>query len=115
MRKDNILFIDFNNIDISYQIMEINRTNSSFSDFQELKGIIAELLDCEFVDGKNLIYKGQYLGGIYIDDMELITKRKKAIVINERYGLSVNDCLKIALYLQKTDFLKRELIDKYDR
>lgn len=113
-RKDNILFIDFNKQDISYQIMEIYRTNSSFSNFQELKEVISELLECKYVDGKNLINKGKYLAGIYIDDMELISQKKKAIVINEREGLSVDDCLYIALYLQKTEFLKKELIDRYE-
>ena len=76
-RKDNILLIHFNNQDISYQIMEIYRTDSSFSNFQELKKVISELLECKYVDGKNLINNGKYLAGIYIDDIELISQKKR--------------------------------------
>lgn len=82
----------------------------------EAKKIAAKEIGCGFVDGMNIEIDGKYYGGMYCDDLARIKQEYRFIldfngrevevygtivIINERDGLTEDDCIKIMGYLLK--------------
>lgn len=84
-----------------------------FERLEEAKKIASDIIGCEYVDGKNLEIDGQYVAGVYIDDIETFTQRHEMVIINEIDGLDCATCEKIIEYLKEdNDFTA--MLKKYE-
>ena len=84
-----------------------------FERVEEAKKIASKLIGCEYVDGRNLEIDGQYVAGVYIDDLETMTQRHEMVIINEVDGLDRTTCEKIIEYLKEDNDFTKEL-KKYE-
>lgn len=80
-----------------------------FQRVDEAKKIASHIIGCEFVDGRNLYIDGEYVAGVYIDDMEMMSQRHEMVIINEIDGLDRSTCEKIIEYLKTNNDFTAEL------
>lgn len=84
-----------------------------FEKIEKSKEIASKIIGCEYVDGRNLEIDGQYVAGVYIDDLETMTQRHEMVIINEVDGLDRATCEKIIKYLKEDNEFTAEL-KKYE-
>ena len=84
-----------------------------FKRIEEAKKIASDIIECDYVDGKNLEIDGEYVAGLYIDDMETFSKTHELVIINEINGLDYSTCEKIIRYL-KEDNEYSKMLKEYE-
>lgn len=84
-----------------------------FKRIEEAKKIASDIIECDYVDGKNLEINGEYVAGLYIDDMETFSKTHELVIINEMNGLDYSTCEKIIRYL-KEDNEYSKMLKEYE-
>ena len=76
---------------------------------EEAKEIASNIIGCEYVDGKNLYIDGEYVAGVYIDDMEMMSQKHEMVIINEIDGMDHTTCEKVIEYLKQDNEFAEEL------
>lgn len=103
-RNDWAVLIDYETENIKVSTIPIKRKKF---DIFEAKKIASKILKCKYVDGKNLIdNEGNYLGGIYVDDLEFYSQKYKAVILKETEKFTFSDTFDAIMYFKKNNIMQ---------